>query len=93
MDEFDGVEHIPLMTIHKSKRLEFETVIFIGLDDNAWWSHQPGSSESMSIFFVALSRAKQRAVFSFCSERGERQKLSDIYALLEKSGIKEYIIN
>ncbi|HDG8140983.1 TPA: ATP-dependent helicase [Klebsiella quasipneumoniae subsp. quasipneumoniae] len=93
MDEFDGVDHIPLMTIHKSKGLEFDTVIFIGLDDNAWWSHQPGNPESMSTFFVALSRAKQRAVFSFCSERGERQKLSDIYALLEKSGVKEYNIN
>ncbi|WDC31605.1 ATP-dependent helicase [Escherichia albertii] len=93
VDEFDGVDHIPLMTIHKSKGLEFDTVIFIGLDDNAWWSHQPGNAESMATFFVALSRAKQRAVFSFCSERGERQKLSDIYALLEKSGVKEYNIN
>ena len=81
------------MTIHKSKGLEFDTVIFIGLDDNAWWSHQPGNAESMATFFVALSRAKQRAVFSFCSERGERQKLLDIYALLEKSGVKEYNIS
>jgi ATP-dependent exoDNAse (exonuclease V) beta subunit len=26
------------MTIHKSKGLEYHSVIFVGLDDGAWWS-------------------------------------------------------
>ena len=60
LDMFEGVGQIPLMTIHKSKGLEYDTVIFMGLDDNMWWSHQPGDLEGTSTFFVGLSRAKQR---------------------------------
>ncbi|WP_202035041.1 3'-5' exonuclease [Paraburkholderia tropica] len=29
------------MTIHKSKGLEFHTVIFYGLDNPTWWSLTP----------------------------------------------------
>jgi len=36
LDESEGTNHIPLMTIHKSKGLEFDTTIFMGIDDNAW---------------------------------------------------------
>lgn len=90
LDELDGRNHISLMTIHKSKGLEFNTVIFLGLDDSAWWSHSPGSIESISTFFVAFSRAKERVVCSFCSERGGRHKVQDIYALLSSAGVNEY---
>lgn len=38
LDMYEGVHAIPLMTIHKSKGLEYHTVIFVGLDDGAWWS-------------------------------------------------------
>lgn len=92
IDEFDGIYHIPLMTIHKSKGLEFDTTIFMGVDDNAWWSHEPGGVEGLSTFFVALSRAKQRVVFSYCSERGTRFKVSDFYSLLASAGVCEYEI-
>lgn len=90
VDEFEGVNHIPLMTIHKSKGLEFDTMIFLGLDDKAWWTHHPGNSEGVSTFFVALSRAKQRAIFSFCDERGGRERVSDLYFLLASAGVREY---
>ncbi|MCZ4080509.1 DEAD/DEAH box helicase, partial [Rhodococcus sp. H36-A4] len=30
---------IPLMTIHRSKGLEYHTVFFIGLDGDQWWAH------------------------------------------------------
>ena len=90
IDEFDGVNHIPLMTIHKSKGLEFDTTIFMGIDDNAWWSYQSGDSEGLSTFFVALSRAKQRAIFSYCQQRGHRSRVSDFYTLLASAGVQEY---
>ena len=32
----EGVDQVPLMTVHKSKGLEFHTMIFVGLDDEAW---------------------------------------------------------
>ncbi|HHX8461246.1 TPA: 3'-5' exonuclease [Vibrio diabolicus] len=93
LDEFEGTNHIPLMTIHKSKGLEFDTTIFMGIDDNAWWSYRPGDSEGLSTFFVALSRAKQRAIFSYCQQRGQRTKIADFYTLLTAAGVQEYVIS
>ena len=58
------------MTIHKSKGLEFHTMIFFGLDNRTWWSLQNDGGEEMNSFFVAFTRARQRAFFSFCRERG-----------------------
>ncbi|GLT13745.1 hypothetical protein GCM10007931_07190 [Vibrio algivorus] len=92
LEEFEGTNQIPLMTIHKSKGLEFDTTIFMGIDDNAWWSYRPGDSEGLSTFFVALFRAKQRAIFSYCQQRGKRANVADFYALLEAAGVQEYVI-
>src|SRR5690606_15316389 len=38
LDMLIGKDTIPVMTIHKSKGLEYQTVIFIGLEDGAFWS-------------------------------------------------------
>ena len=92
LDEFEGTNHIPLMTIHKSKGLEFDTTIFMGIDDNAWWSYKQGDKEGLSTFFVALSRAKQRAIFSYCQQRGQRTNVADFYELLTAAGVQEYAI-
>lgn len=89
LDRFEGADQVPLMTVHKSKGLEYDTVIFLGLDDSAWWSHRPGDVEGLSTFFVALSRAKQRAIFAFCSGRGRRQNVAELYKLLEDAGVPE----
>lgn len=70
LDRFEGVGQVPLMTIHKSKGLEFHTMIFFGLDNRTWWSLKSDGGEEMNSFFVAFTRARQRAFFSFCSERG-----------------------
>jgi superfamily I DNA/RNA helicase len=70
IDKFEGKGQVPLMTIHKSKGLEFHTIIFFGLDDQNWWSLSPNRREELNSFFVAFTRAKQRAFFSYCSERG-----------------------
>jgi superfamily I DNA/RNA helicase len=59
------------MTIHKSKGLEFHTIIFFGLDMQTWWSLSPGREEELNSFFVAFTRAMQRAFFSYCRERGQ----------------------
>ena len=71
LDEFLGLGQVPLMTIHKSKGLEFDTMIFYGLDNQTWWSLTPNRPEELNNFFVAFTRAKQRAFFSVCQERGE----------------------
>ena len=70
LDRFEGVGQVPLMTIHKSKGLEFHTMIFFGLDARTWWSLAPDRGEELNSFFVAFTRAMQRAFFAYCSERG-----------------------
>ena len=70
LDDFEGLGQIALMTIHKSKGLEFHTMVFYGLDNQTWWSLTRDSREEVNSFFVALTRAKQRAFFTLCKERG-----------------------
>jgi superfamily I DNA/RNA helicase len=88
LDIYEGVHAVPLMTIHKSKGLEYHTVIFVGLDDDAWWSFANDQSEATAGFFVAFTRAKQRVVFSYCAARGGRTKIAALYQLLTKAGVK-----
>lgn len=71
LDEFEGLGQVALMTIHKSKGLEFHTIIFYGLDNQTWWSLTPDRLEELNSFFVAFTRAKQRAFFTLCTERGK----------------------
>lgn len=92
LDAFEGIGQIPLMTVHKSKGLEYDSVVFVGLDDQAWWAHQPGDPEGLATFFVALSRAKQRVIFAFCRERGQRQRVAELFQLLRDAGVPEIAI-
>jgi superfamily I DNA/RNA helicase len=70
LDRFEGRGQVALMTIHKSKGLEFHTMIFYGLDSETWWSLKPNRREELNSFFVAFTRAKQRAFFTLCTGRG-----------------------
>lgn len=70
LERFQGIGQTPLMTVHKSKGLEFHTMIFLGLDSQSWWSLKPTSEEELKSFFVAFTRAMQRAFFTRCAERG-----------------------
>ena len=88
LDGYEGLQAIPLMTIHKSKGLEYHTVIFVGLDDGAWWSFANDQVEATAGFFVAFTRAKQRVVFTYCAQRGTRKKIVTLYKLLERAGVK-----
>ncbi len=92
LDAFEGVGQVPMMTVHKSKGLEYDTIIFIGLDDRAWWAHTPGDPEGVAAFFVALSRAKQRAIFAFCQQRGNRNNVAELYQLLTDAGVPEIAV-
>ena len=88
LDAYEGVDAIPLMTIHKSKGLEYHSVIFVGLDDAAWWSFDNDQIEATAGFFVAFTRAKQRVIFTFCARRGAKTKIATLYELLKSAGVK-----
>lgn len=90
LDAYEGVHAVPLMTIHKSKGFEYHSVIFVGLDDGAWWSFANDQIEATAGFFVAFTRAKQRVVFTYCARRGARSKIATLYGLLEKAGVRTF---
>ncbi|NBE09460.1 UvrD-helicase domain-containing protein [Paragemmobacter ruber] len=90
LDAYEGVHAVPLMTIHKSKGLEYHSVIFVGLDDGAWWSFANDQIEATAGFFVAFTRSKQRVVFTYCARRGARSKIATLYGLLEKAGVRTF---
>lgn len=86
-DAFTEAEAVPLLTIHRSKGLEYHTVFFIGLDSGQWWAHARNTLESTMTFFVGVSRAAERLVFTQCDERGTAAPLADIYGVLEQAGV------
>ncbi len=87
LDDYEGLHAVPLMTIHKSKGLEYHSVIFVGLDDGAWWSFDRDKIEATAGFFVAFTRAKQRVVFTYCAQRGGRARIAALYQLLASAGV------
>lgn len=88
LDDFEGLNALPMMTIHKSKGLEYHTVFFVALDDQAWWNFMKDPGEERSAFFVAFSRAKQRVVFTYCRNRANREGISELYEILQAAGVK-----
>ncbi|MBG0511064.1 ATP-dependent helicase [Agrobacterium sp. MOPV5] len=72
LDRLQGKDQIALMTVHKSKGMEFHTMIFFGLDDRSWRSLDQESPGELNAFYVALTRAQQRAFFTTCAARGHR---------------------
>jgi hypothetical protein len=86
-DAYESVDAVSLLTIHRSKGLEYHTVFVLGLDNDQWWSHRRETAASTSTFFVGLSRAAQRVIFTQCTQRGGHADIADLYAVLEQAGI------
>lgn len=94
--ELGGEDAIPIITIHKSKGLEYHTVVFMGLEDSAMWNFAKESDEEKRNFFVAFSRAKKRVLFTFSNKRAKgggssvsqsRKAIGVLYELLEAAGV------
>lgn len=86
LDAYEGLHAVPLMTIHKSKGLEYHTVIFVGLDDNTWWSFKNDATEATAGFFVAFTRARQRVIFTHHAA-ANRTLIAPLYNLLSAAGV------
>jgi DNA helicase-2/ATP-dependent DNA helicase PcrA len=65
----EGDYSVPVMTIHKSKGLEYHTVVFLGFEDSAFFRFGAQEQEETCALFVALSRAKRRVVLTFSRYR------------------------
>lgn len=96
IEGFEGKNSIPIMTIHKSKGLEYDAVYFVGLEDSAFWNFKNQPEEDRCAFFVALSRAKKSITFTFCNYREEmrypqqqRKEINEFFMLLRQSGMAD----
>lgn len=94
MEYFCGLHSIPIMTIHKSKGLEYSNVYFVGLEDSAFWNFKKQPAEDRCAFFVALSRAKRAITFTFCKNRSNlrypvqsHSTINEFFELLQQPGV------
>jgi superfamily I DNA/RNA helicase len=94
LDDLEGVNAIPILTTHKSKGLEYDIVVFVGLEDSAHFNSL--DAEQISTFFVALSRARRRVVFTFSGARPNlrgrvepqsREAIAKLYEALAAQGV------
>ncbi|MEV0948997.1 ATP-dependent helicase [Promicromonospora sp. NPDC050249] len=86
-DAFFDEDAVPLLTVHRSKGLEYHTVFFIGLDSDQWWAHARNTIESTMTFFVGVSRAAERLIFTQCDQRGAPAPLGELYQDLRDAGV------
>ncbi|WP_408600509.1 UvrD-helicase domain-containing protein [Pseudomonas sp. PLMAX] len=66
-------QSIRILTVHKSKGLEFDSVVLLGVEREAYWGND--THEVRCTFFVGISRAKRRLVVTTAKAR---DKLADI---------------
>ena len=88
IDRFRGVGQTPLLTITKSKGLEYDFVLLLGLNDSEWWSFNKDRAEGHSTFFVAASRARERLLMTRCGYDGSA-KIREIFELLDRAGVRQ----
>lgn len=79
----EGADSVRLMTIHRSKGLEYHTVIFVEFNDDAFW----GNDDDANVFFVALSRARERVYFSFTKDSRGIKNVMELYKKLESAKV------
>ncbi|WP_185882839.1 ATP-dependent helicase [Blattabacterium cuenoti] len=91
-------DYVSLMTIHLSKGLEFSTIFVAGLEEKLFPSRSTMNDpikieEERRLFYVALTRAKKKAILSYAENRtlwGKKKKMNKsrfIHELIHKSAI------
>lgn len=67
---FSGDQAVRILTIHKSKGLEFDSVIILAVDNEIFFGDQDANR---CAFFVGVSRAKRRLALTFADTRSTPQ--------------------
>jgi DNA helicase-2/ATP-dependent DNA helicase PcrA len=73
-DSDDDDNKVKLMTVHASKGLEFKYVFLVGMEENifpsgGWLASDVEIEEERRLFYVAMTRAKERLQVSFAKSR------------------------
>lgn len=66
LSQFYDDESVRILTIHKSKGLEFDTVIMMAIENEIFFGNQ---DENRCAFFVGVSRAKRNLILSTATQR------------------------
>jgi superfamily I DNA/RNA helicase len=68
LNRFGDDQAVRLLTIHKSKGLEFDSVIMLGIEREAFFGK---AADERCVFFVGVSRAKRRLVLTYADQRSK----------------------
>jgi len=75
-DKDEDRDKVTLMTVHSAKGLEFKNVFVVGMEENLFPSQRQGEKqteealeEERRLFYVALTRAKENAWFTYANQR------------------------
>ncbi|ATC58870.1 UvrD-helicase domain-containing protein [Vibrio anguillarum] len=72
LERFADDQAVRILTIHKSKGLEFDSVIIMAIENETFFfKNQAGEDENRCAYFVGVSRAKKRLVLT-CAGTRER---------------------
>jgi superfamily I DNA/RNA helicase len=66
---------VRIMSVHKSKGLEFHTVVGIGIENQSFFN---SADVERSVFFVMISRAKERLFLTCCKQRPARRSTENV---------------
>jgi superfamily I DNA/RNA helicase len=96
-DEEQTKPEVSLMTLHAAKGLEFPVVMFVGVEEDLLPHRSLGSDvdEERRLFYVGVTRAKERLILSRCKSRkrhGVSKPVSPSRFLLEisKGHVRDY---
>ncbi|SFJ31058.1 Superfamily I DNA or RNA helicase [Caulobacter sp. UNC279MFTsu5.1] len=84
--QFQGRDQVRLMTVHKSKGLEADTVFFLHLQNDGFFS-SPDLKEEALLFFVAVSRARERLFVT--STNSARGNVAALWDMVEAAGMQD----
>lgn len=66
LQRFSDDQAVRILTIHKSKGLEFDSVIIMAVENEIFFGNQ---DENRCAYFVGVSRAKRRLVLTYAEKR------------------------
>ncbi|BGD56276.1 TPA: ATP-dependent helicase [Pseudomonas aeruginosa] len=66
LERFSDDQAVRILTIHKSKGLEFDSVIIMAVENEIFFGNQ---AENRCAYFVGVSRAKKRLVLTHADQR------------------------
>jgi len=77
--EEESTNEIQLMTLHACKGLEFPVVYFMGVEEDLIPHKRLGSdiSEERRLFYVGVTRAKERLIFTRCRKRKKQGRFEN----------------